>query len=154
MALVILPIGLHRLGLDGPPVYDALPAAPVVAAESINFKTKDVDTLLGGMDPIDQQVQEALGRLRGSGAAVTQDGQRFLDVKKLDDSAPTLLEGEARTALARLVANGDITIESVRVEQDSSGQWGEVFIDLFNNRIPNSKKQTVKAPIRVEAKAT
>lgn len=154
MALVVLPMGLHRLGLDGPPTYAALAAAPVVAAESINFKTKDVGSLLKGMDPIDQQVQEALGRLRASGAAIARDGQRFLDVRKLDEDAPTLLEGEARAALARLTANGDITIEAVRVVQDSAGQWGEVYIDLFNNRIPNSKKQTVKVPIRVEAKAT
>lgn len=152
MALVVLAIGFHRLGLDGPPVYDPLPAAPVLAAEAFSQKTKDLASVTEGADPIDAQVQEALMRLRASGAAITQDGQRFLDVRKLDENAPTLLEREARTALARLVNNGDITIDAARVVQDSSGQWGEVFIDLFNNRIPNSKKQTVKVPIRAEAK--
>lgn len=154
MALVVLPIGLHPLGTGAPPTYDAVAPPPVIGAEQISQLTKDVASASKAADPIDAQIQGALNRLRGSGAAVTRDGQRFLDVRKLDDSAKTLLEREARTALGRLVTRGDVTIDDVRVVIDSGGQWAEVYIDLFNNRLPNSKKQTVKVPIRPEAKGS
>ena len=154
MPLVVLPMGLHRLGLDAPTAHASLDGAPVLAAENISIKTKDLVSLTVGADPIDQQVQAALSVLRASGAAVVQDGQRFLDVRKLDSNAPTLLEQEARTALGRLIRNGDITVEAINVVQDSAGQWGEVIIDYFNNRLPNSKKQRIRVPIRAEAKGS
>lgn len=154
MPLVVLPMGLHRLGLDAPTEPALFDEAPVLAAENISIRTKDLVSLTVGADPIDQQVQTALSVLRASGAAVTRDGQRFLDVRKLDDTAPVLLEQEARTALGRLTRNGDIVIEAIGVVRDSAGQWGEVVVDYVNNRLPSSKRQQIRVPIRAEAKGS
>lgn len=151
MALVVLPMGLHRLGLDGPPTYDALAAAPVLAAESVDQVTKDLKSLTVGADPIDAQVQVAMMTLRRSGAAVISTGQRFQDVRKLDTNAPLLLAQEARTCLARLVASNDISIEGVGVEMDSAGQWAEVTVSYVNKRLAKPRTKQISVTIRPEA---
>ena len=151
MALVVLPMGLHRLGLDGPPTYDPIAAAPVLAAEDFDQLTKDLRSLTVGVDPIDAQVQVAMTTLRRSGAAVISTGQRFQDVRKLDTNASLLLEQEARTCLARLVAANDISIERVDVVADPGGQWAEVTIDYVNKRLAKPRTKQISVFIRPEA---
>lgn len=151
MALVVLPMGLHRLGLDGPPTYDEIAAPPVLAADSIDQDSKDFTSLTLGADAVDAQVQIAMTTLRRSGAAVIADGQRFQDVRKLDANAAVLLEQEARTCLARLVAANDISIEKVSVVADSSGQWAEVTVDYVNKRLVRPRTKQISVTIRPEA---
>lgn len=153
MALVVLPMGLHRLGLDGPPTYAPLPAAPGIAADNIDQETKDLASMLEGADAIDAQVQLAMTTLRKSGAAVQELGQRFQDIRKITDNVSILLEQEARTALARLVKANDITIESVFVvvNTPSTDAWAEVTVNYVNRRLAVPKVQTKSVEIRPEA---
>jgi hypothetical protein len=153
MALVVLPMGLHRLGLDGPPTYDPMLGAPGIAADNIDPETKDLASLTKGADAIDAQVQLAMGTLRKSGAGVQELGQRFQDIRKITDNVSTLLEQEARTALDRLVKANDITIESifVVVNTPSTDAWAEVTVNYVNRRLPVPKVQTASVAIRPEA---
>ena len=97
-------------------------------------------------DPIDAAVVEALWRIRASGAAVQDTGARFLDISKIDDRAKRALEGEARSALRRLVRRNDITLKKVSVE--TGPDWAEVTVDYINNRTALQKKER-QAKVRV-----
>lgn len=127
-----------------------IPAAPVILADGISEQTKDYLSMLVGADPIDEQVFIALTVLRQSGAAVMNDGQRFQDIRKLTTNAALLIEQEARTALKRLVAQGDIAILRITTTTDSAGNWAECVADYFNNRLPKPAKRQVRAPLRPE----
>lgn len=151
MPLVIIPMGLHPLGLAEPPSLAPIGPPPALAAEQIDQRTKDLVSLTVGADPIDAQVQIAMMTLRRSGAAVISTGQRFQDVRKLDTNAPLLLEQEARTCLGRLVAANDITIERVAVTVDNGGQWAEVTVDYVNKRLAKPRTKTISVTIRPEA---
>jgi hypothetical protein len=150
MPLVILPAGLHPIG-SAPSSQNPLLPPPVISADGIDEGSKDLASVLYGADPIDDQVYIALNTLRGSGAAVMNVGQRFQDVRKLDDNAAILIEQEGRTALRRLVNSGDITIDRLYVQTDSAGTWAELVCDFINNRLPKPGKRTVRAPLRPEA---
>jgi len=125
--LVVPPLGLSSLGLFHPTpyVFRATPPAGILA-DAIDYGNTDplqppaaatfeYTSLTRGLHPIDEQVLVALSRIRASGAAVQNDGARFLDVGKLDEGAKTILGSEARTALRRLVTNGDIALVSIKV---------------------------------------
>lgn len=149
MPLVILPAGLHPIGSDVDDVSELLPP-PVIMADGVDERTKDFASFLYGADPIDDQVYIALNTLRGSGAAVIDVGQRFQDIRKLTTNVQILIEQEARTALGRLVAFGDITISRVTVEKDDAGNWAECVVDYINNRLPKPSKRTARVPLRPE----
>ncbi len=151
MPLVVLPFGLHPLGLGVPPVIEALPPPPVIAAEKFSTATKDIESVLESADVVDAQVQLALSRLRRSGASVATTGQRFQDVRKLDDQAAVLLEQEARTSLALLVARGDIRIDGISIAIESAGAWAELTVDYINNRRSRPEKTSATVTIRPEA---
>ncbi len=150
MPLVILPAGLSELGTAEPLEQGVLKQPPVIMADGVNEGTKDFASMVYGADPIDEQVWLALNVLRGSGAAVMAVGQRFQDIRKMTDNVATLVEQEARTALARLIQNGDITIEQISVVADSAGNWAECQVNYINQRLPKPTKRTVKAPLRPE----
>jgi hypothetical protein len=153
MALAVLPMGLHQLGLVGPVTYAPLLPPPGIAADNIDQKTKDLASVVKGADTIDAQVQLAMMTLRKSGAGVQELGQRFQDIRKITDNVSRLLEQEARTALDRLVKANDITIESVFVvvNTPSTDAWAEVTVNYVNRRLPVPKIKTQSVAIRPEA---
>jgi hypothetical protein len=127
---IIPPISVSPLGLfvPAPPVAPLAPP-PGILADLIDYgqfdPSKDPErptfeylSLRRGMHPIDEQVCIALTRVRASGAAVQNEGGRFLDIEKLDDRAKSRIVSEARIALKRLVTNRDIEIVSLSAEID------------------------------------
>lgn len=125
-SLVIPPLGVSPLGLFTPAELASFGGPPALLADLVDYgetdeklpprqATFEVMSLTRGLHPIDEQVLIAWTRVRNSGAAVQNDGNRFVDVRKLDQSAPSLLEAEARTAVARLVANRDIELLKVKI---------------------------------------
>jgi hypothetical protein len=133
--IVILPAGHHPIGIGYPDEIGPYPSAPALAAEDYAIDGKrDVKSLTKSADPIDAQVQLALTAVRATGAVNGELGQRFADVRKNDENAKILLEGEARRALDRLVKNGDITL--IRVAAEVEADWAELTIDYLNNRAP------------------
>lgn len=146
MTVIVPPVGVFPLGQFDEVRHYELVKAPVIRADRIDPVTQDWTSLIYDQDPTDAAVIEALWRVRGSGAAVTDTGSRYLDVNKLDDQAPKKFESETRFALRRLVQRGDITIKSIKV--DTEDDWGEVTVDYVNNRTALAKK-TRLAKVRV-----
>lgn len=146
MALQVLACGLHELGLEEPAASAAMPAPPAMAAESYGLTgDRDVLSLTTSVDPIDAQVQLALVAVRDSGAAGKGTGQRFSTIKKLGDDIVAVLDGETRTALTRLVKNGDISVVSIVVETGSD--WAEIVVTYINHRLPGgADKRQARSP--------
>lgn len=152
--LVIPPFGVSPLGL-----FDAaLPVAPPTPppgfladlvdygpspSEPLRKPSFEIRSLTKGMHPVDEQVCIALSRVKGSGAAVQSEGSDFLSVGKLDAGAPTVLVSEARLALKRLDANGDIEI--VRLAVDVVDDTAALALVYRNLRSPDrSRVRTLK----------
>lgn len=132
MALYVLACGLSPCGLESPTIYEPLPAAPAIAAEDYDPETRELRSLTASADPIDAQVQLALTAVRESSAILADTGQTFGDIKKLGTDAELLIEKATRDALARLVRNRDIDIDSVSVL--IGDDWAEVTVVYYNRR--------------------
>lgn len=125
---IIPPISVSPLGLFVPAgAVPPLAPPPGILADLIDYGQFDPEkdpkrptfeylSLKRGMHPIDEQVCIALTRVRASGAAVQNEGGRFLDVDKLDDRAKSRIVSEARIALKRLVSNRDIEVVTMSVD--------------------------------------
>jgi len=144
--IVVPPAGVFPLGFFNETRRYQLPQAPVVRADAISPSSQEWTSMVKDQDPIDAAVVEALWRIRASGAAVQDTGARFLDISKIDDRAKRALEGEARSALRRLVRRNDITLKKVSVE--TGPDWAEVTVDYINNRTALQKKER-QAKVRV-----
>jgi hypothetical protein len=117
-----------------PQTFDDPGQPPGILADAIDPYTGEYLSILKGMDPIDAQVLDALTIKRGSGAAVRNDGQRFADIKKVDDAAATLIDGETRRALSRLVENQDIRVARVDPVADQNNDYADVVVQFKNLR--------------------
>lgn len=106
----------------------------ILLAEDVDPATRDLRSLFTGVDPIDAQVQVALDRVRGSGAAVVEDGMAAPPDKMLDSLAADL-EREARVALSRLVRNGDVRVKRCTVLVDPGHQTAQIIVEYFNLRL-------------------
>jgi len=130
--------GVTSLGATDLTENRPLPPPPVIRADKLNYQHQSFESVFSDNDPTDAAVIEALWRVRGSGAAVRNTGAKFLEIRKLDNKAKTLLENEARQALIRLVRRGDISISSIRVL--TGNDWAEVTVNYVNNRTALAKK--------------
>lgn len=130
----IPPAGVTPAGLFVPQTFDDTSRPPGILADAIDPITGEYLSILKGMDPIDAQVIDALKIKRGSGVAVRNDGQRFADIKKVDDAAASLIDGEARRALARLVENLDIRVLTVDAVANQDNDFADVVVQFKNLR--------------------
>jgi len=146
VSLIVPPSGVTPLSFFEDSPTDELPAAPVIRAERIDHPSGELGSVVRDRHPIDAQVFEALTIVRDTGAAVQGEGQRFSDVEKIDASAPSLLESEARFALRRLVEQGDVSIEDVSVTEGTD--WSEVSVSYRNLRDPDGSELR-KAAVRM-----
>lgn len=147
MPPIVFPFGLSPLGLAVPRPGGPLKPAPAIAAELHDPLTRDVASLLKSADVIDDQVWIALTVRRDSGAALGTTGQRFRDITKLGSNVEQLLDTEVRTSLATLVERGDISIDSIAVNTDSSIQYAEVLIEYTNRRTTGQRNRRLTIPI-------
>ncbi len=134
--LIVLPAGLHALGLEEPALILPLGSPPSLIAEKYNAQTpRDVRSILEPADVVDAQVQLAFAVARETGEAVETVGQRFADIRKNDESAPTQIATEARRVLDALVRQGDVSISKITVEE--AGDDGRLLtVDYVNLRAP------------------
>jgi hypothetical protein len=130
----IPPAGVTPAGAFVPQLFDDPGRPPGILADAIDPHTGEYLSILKGIDPIDAQVLDAMKIKRGSGAAVRNDGQRFADIKKVDDAAASLIDGEARRALARLSENQDIRVISVDAVADQNHDYADVVVQFKNLR--------------------
>jgi hypothetical protein len=139
------PIGFF---VPSPGVGD--PVSPMIA-DDIDPETHDYKSILEGADTIDAQVLIALKVFRGSGSAVTADGQTFRDIDKLTDDVATIIESDVRRALDRLLRNRDIRLVAtgkdepgIQVVVFSEEQAAEVIVRYRNLRSLDSTVRTVR----------
>lgn len=146
-------------GPIGAPVVDPakpLPPPPVIRAERIDPMDGDVTSVYLDLDPIDAQVSRAMEVVRNTGAAVTEDGNRFVDAQRLDPGSFSLLKHEVKRSLARLVAAGDVEVLEVRIDtRDTGGATGlddfaELTVRFRNLRARDKDPRTakVRVPLR------
>ena len=103
-------------------------------ADKWDPRTKDYASLDEGMDPVDAHVIHELCVLRGSGASVRDVGLDRLPTKMLD-SLEQEVASAVRFALARLLTNGDIRLNSVKLaNRDDANQMSDVVISYVNLR--------------------
>lgn len=146
--LVVLPAGLHGLGLELPMTVEPLgPPPPLIARQVSTSSPRDVVSLFVPADPIDDQVRIAMTVVLDSGPAVEDVGQDFGDVRKKDDGYVAQVIKVARDALARLVRNKDITI--LRIEVDEVGSDGATLtLEYVNLRAPTrDNRRTFSRPV-------
>ncbi len=110
------------------------PPSPLLA-DNIDPQTHDYVSLFRSIDPIDAQVIIALKIVKGSGAAVEDDGSRFRDIRKITQSVKTEIKSEVRRALARLIANRDIKYKGVAFDVfDPSNRTIQARVQWVNLR--------------------
>jgi hypothetical protein len=148
MALVIPPAG-SSLGffIKSP---GALPNPSPLLADNIDPETNDFASLFNGMNVIDAQVIVAVTYVRGTGAAIQEDGILFTS-RKITASTPREIEADVRIALGRLIRNADIRLVSVDFGDDNEGidpgnQVVNMLIKYVNLRALDQQVRIVEIP--------
>lgn len=107
---------------------------PGILADAIDPKTGEYLSISKGMDPIDSQVIVALTVVRASGSAVTDDGQTFSEIRKIDGSTGTLIGSRAKLALKRLTENRDIGIQQLASQANPDDESAALALQYKNLR--------------------
>lgn len=145
----LAPIG--AVAIPGVP----LPPPPPLLADDIDPVTGDFRSIEVGVDPIDAQVQLAVSTVRASGVSVLEDGLE-ITADKMDESVLRVLESDVRIALGRLIANGDIRLDSVEfVQVDEGNATVQLHANYTNLRAADRGRRTVPVslatPVQREA---
>lgn len=120
----------------------ALTSPSSLLADNIDPDTNDFASLFTGMDVIDAQVLVAVTIVRGSGPAVIEDGIKFTS-RKMTESIKTEVEADVRTALQKLINNGDIEFTEIDFGDDDenidpSNQVVNTRVEYVNLRARDS----------------
>jgi hypothetical protein len=146
--MAIPPAGLSPAGFFVPLTFAAPSEPPGILADAVDPETREYLSIVRGIDPIDEQVLIALTLKRGSGAAVTDEGQDFASIRKMDESTATLIDTETRRALSRLVTQADIRIRKITPLADANDDWAEVVVEYENLRAPLNRRRVRTVRIR------
>ena len=130
---VALPSTVSPLGSA---VSQTLPAVTdnPITADFIDPATGDFASMVQGLNPIDAQVILSLSTVRGSGAAVMEEGNSLMGIDKIRPTVQREVQSEVRFALRRLTANRDIRIESFEIEADRANAQVNVVLNYTNLR--------------------
>lgn len=114
-AVVIPPAGGYAIGA---PVTDPLgiPRAAVFLGDAIDPTTREYRSIHRGVDPLEARLLEKLLVTRDSGSAVRGVGQRFADVRFLDDRTESLLKAEVELAWQDEIASREIAAPVVTLD--------------------------------------
>lgn len=130
---VSLPSTLTALGDAVTMTQPAITDNPITA-DFIDPATGDYASMTKGLNPIDAQVILAMSTVRGSGAAVMEDGCNLASIDKIRNTIRREVESEVRFALRRLIQNHDIAIVRFEVEPNQSATQVDVVLDYQNLR--------------------
>lgn len=142
--MAIPPAGLTPAGFFVPQLFSEPTEPPGILADAIDPETGEYLSISRGIDPVDEQVLVALTLRRRSGAAVMDDGHEFDQIRKVDDSARTVIDAETRRALSRLAGNGDIKLRKVYAVAEPGNDWGEVSVEYENTRVQSNRRRLAK----------
>lgn len=125
------------------------PPSPLLA-DNIDPETNDFASLTVGMNVIDSQVVVAVTYLRGSGAAIMEDGIKFTS-RKMTDSMKREIKADVKIALGRLIRNGDILFRGVNFGTNDEGidpghQQTNILVSYVNLRALDERVRTISIP--------
>jgi hypothetical protein len=120
--------------------------SPIVA-DYIDPTTQDYLSLTKGMDPIDAQVLVAMKTVKGSGAAVLEEGNNLKSIRKIEPGTARRVQNDIRAAISKLVTNGDIRIVEIDTETRAGQQQVDARVDYENLRARVPGRVSIKAVI-------
>jgi hypothetical protein len=109
------PAGTSPLGNFAPITLADPGHAPGYLADDIDPATGDLRSILSGLDPVDAMVIQAIRVEDGSGASTNGTGNRFRQIKKVDDGVQQAIRFEYERCLSGLVKRRLIRIDQVVV---------------------------------------
>lgn len=136
---IIAPAGTSAASFGAPVEVVSPSKPPATLADDIDPATGELRSILRGVHPVDAHVITALRTERGSGVSVMATGQRFRDVRKIDDAFARRIQDECEIALAPLIARGDIKLPKIAVVED--GDAGRLYFVYVNLRAQNRRKK-------------
>lgn len=143
---IIAPVGVSPASYGAPTEFVSPAKPPAILADDIDPATGELRSILRGIHPVDAHVITALRTKRGSGVSVMATGQRFDDVRKIDDAFPRRIQDECERALSTLIDRGDIRLEKIAVIED--GDTGHLYFEYFNLRATNrDQKRTLRLDV-------
>lgn len=129
--------GVTLAGFFVPIAYVSPGDPPGILADAIDPATGEYLSISRGFDPTDAAVLSSLTIQRASGSAVSDVGQRYQDLRILDDGAAQFISAETSRALKSLVDSKQIKLDSV--EPTIGTDWAEVKVAYQN--IPRRERR-------------
>jgi hypothetical protein len=140
---IIAAAGTSAASFGAPVEFVSPSKPPAILADDIDPATGELRSILRGIHPVDSHVVTALRTERGSGVSVMATGQRFKDVRKVDDAFARRIQDECEIALSTLIARGDIRLDKLAVIEN--GDTGHLYFEYYNLRAANRhEKRTVR----------
>jgi hypothetical protein len=140
---IVAAAGVSAASFGAPTEFVSPAKPPAILADNIDPSTGEYLSILSGIHPVDSHVITALRTERGSGVSVMATGQRFRDVRKVDDAFARRIQDECEIALAHLIERRDIRLEKLSVVEDSD--TGHLYFEYYNLRAANrNEKRTVR----------
>jgi hypothetical protein len=113
-------------------------------AEPIDVATGELLSIVDGLHPVDAIVVEQVRVRRGSGAAVTDQGQAFDRIQYNDRSAAAALTFEAHAIFDPLVAKGWVEIVSIETQAgEDQGDTARLRVTYKNLMLQNAEPTTI-----------
>jgi hypothetical protein len=136
---IIVGAGVSAASFGAPTEFVSPAKPPAILADNIDPATGEFVSILSGIHPVDSHVITALRTERGSGVSVMATGQRFRDVRKVDDAFARRIQDECEIALAHLIERRDIMVPKIAVVED--GDTGHLYFVYANLRAQNRRKR-------------
>ena len=146
---VIAPAGVSAAGLFAPAVFVDPALPPALLADDIALNNPfvadgDFASLLTFIHPVDAAVKTQFRLVRGSGAAVLEDGNKLSEIKKIGPTTASEIEDEYRRILQVLVDRGDVEIETIAIEVgEDAPDLAAGFVEYTNLRTAKKVKVTI-----------
>lgn len=126
---VIPPAGVSPAAAPSLEIDAPVPAVPVgMLADAIDVETGELTSIAAYVHPIDAAVAEQFRLWRGTGVAVTDQGQEFRKVELATESAPRELEDEAKRILDPFIRRGEIRLLRLLTEVPVVGGGGDAAL--------------------------
>jgi hypothetical protein len=130
---VALPSTVNPIGTSVAVTLPVITFSPITA-DYIDPATGDYASMTSGLNPIDAQVILAMSTVRGSGAAVMEEGCNLENIRKIRDTVKREIESEVRVALKRLIDNGDIRLGTFTFDVQGNNQYVGMVVNYQNLR--------------------
>jgi len=141
-AVIVPPAGGYPIGS---PVTDPLSASrcSVFLGDAIDPDTLDYRSVQRGTDPLEARLLEKLLVQRASGSAVMDHGQKFREIRQVDDKTESLIKSEVLFAWQDEIANREIEVARCAVTTDSD----TAILDLAFTRLSTGETVPLKIPL-------